>query len=133
MTRDQLLKLRKHWQWVEGQLARGYLTVNGNDAGRFDYRVNSVVANVPYAIRDGEEYAINLADPVLVDKATSDGLLRTARSAHDDPGLHVMPLDANHSSLGWRAWSSSEDCWKGDTGQEALIAAIEAAPEPTSE
>jgi len=133
-TPEQQAKVTRHWVPVAGHL---YVDPDGSESW---YRVIRVYEGeiTEWVDDGGESFATESGDVwpdtripcYWGDYATTDGLLRTARSAHDDPGLHTMPFDADHPSLGWRAWSSLEDCWKGGTEQEALIAAIEAAPEP---
>ena len=134
MNREQLLRLRKRWVWVGGQLASGYLIVNGNDAGRFRYRVSSVIQGVPYAVWKGQEYEINLPDPQLTDKATADGAPRTARAAWGDPEACVYPPSCRRSGSGrWTVYVSTDDggelAFGGATETEAWLAAIDAAPE----
>ena len=153
MLREQQLKIREGWQWVEGQLARGYLTVNGNDTGRLYYRVVFVVDNIPYALLEWERYQINLADPVLAADVTADGLLRTARAMWQDESLHVVPTCGSattkhilrrvgtdgHGRKEMQVWyGESFDRPPGDgipfaklydSEKEALLAACLAAPE----
>lgn len=122
-------KIDAVWQWEEGQLARGYLVIDGNDTGRFDYRVTLVVENTPFATWEGKRYDIRGASPVISDRATSDGLLRTARAAWGNPKLHVQPvLDFNDFTRVARWDVHGAPRCGGKTEKDALLDAIGKAP-----
>ena len=143
LTPEQRAKLIAGWKWQKNQIGL-WVREESPDAEPVRVRyIRPCFGGIRAEVVDDDgkmwrplprELTPDLSDPV-----TRDGLLRTARAMWQDPQLCVYPPSSRKSRASvWTAYvervvdgDSVELTASGDTEEEALLAAILAAPGAT--